>query len=60
MKKENARFKAQVFECSVQNAQNEVVRFYHTGKNRHEVYEDICRLYPVRAGYCRRFVLSEV
>ena len=60
MKKENARFKAQVFECSVQNEQNEVVRFYQTAKNRFDAYETICKLYPIKAGFSRRFVLSEI
>ena len=59
MKKEN-RFKNQVFECSVQNSENEIQRLYITAQNRFEAYEDLCRLYPVRAGYYRRFVLSQV
>ena len=60
MKKENARFKSLVFCCSVQNDKNEVIKFYHTSKNRYEVYENVCKLYPIKAGYCKRFVLSEV
>mgnify|MGYP003608527596 CR=1 FL=1 len=60
MKKENQRFKSLVFECSVQNQQGETVKFYQTAKNRMQAYEEICRLYPVRAGYCRRFILSEI
>ena len=60
MKKENKRFKAQVFECSVQNEQGETVKFYQTAKTRMQAYEEICKQYPVKAGYCRRFVLSEI
>ena len=59
MKKEN-RFKAQVFCCSVQNDKNEIINFYQTAQNRMEAYEIICKTYPVKAGYCRRFVLSEI
>lgn len=59
MKKER-KFKNQVFECSVNNSNNETIRFYQTAQNRIDAYEIICKTYPVRAGYCRRFVLSEV
>ena len=60
MKRENARFKTLVFECSVQNSEGKTERFYQTAKNRIDCYETICKLYPVQAGYCRRFVLSEI
>lgn len=59
MKKEN-RFKNQVFCCSVQNSEGQVVKFYQTAKNRFEAYEEICKLYPVKAGYCRRLVNEQV
>ena len=59
MKKERS-FKNPVFECSVQNSEGKTERFYQTATNRIECYDIICRLYPVRAGYNRRFVLSQI
>lgn len=58
--KSQRKFKNPVFECSVQTSEGITQRFYHTGKNRYEVYENVCKLYPIKAGYCKRFVLSEV
>lgn len=59
MKNQN-RFKNQVFSCSVQNSNGQTITFYQTAKNRIEAYEEICRIYPVKAGYCRRFVGEQV
>ena len=58
--KSQRKFKNPVFECIVNNSNNETIRFYQTAQTRIEAYEIICSLYPVRAGYCRRFVLGEV
>ena len=54
------QFKNPVFECSVQNSENEIQRLYITAQNRFDAYEELCRLYPVRAGYCKRFVLGQI
>lgn len=59
MKKEN-RFKNNVFCCSVQNSKGQVINFYQTAKNRFDAYEEICKLYPIKAGYSRRLVNEQV
>lgn len=58
--KSQRKFKNPVFECSVQTSDGTTQRFYQTAQTRIEAYEIICKTYPVRAGYCRRFVLGEV
>lgn len=59
-KSEKNRFKNQVFVCSVENNKGETISFYQTAKNRFEAYEEICKLYPIKAGYCRRLVNEQI
>ena len=58
--KSQRKFKNPVFECSVQTSEGITHRFYQTAQNRFDAYEIICKTYPIKAGYCKRFVLSEV